>query len=208
MLARENMPSLSAVFTEGTRAEAKVALRKAHRQANLAAAAPAVYSSLPPAAASAAKAAMAHTSGGAPAYVMQPVLSAGDKYRLARVCGVPTPILGADAAGSASNAAAGSASVSSATAGSFQYMFLVLSMGVATAAIASEYSWADVMTYIGVQTAAADTNVAATGSVAVGGTVIATSDSSANTNSNASHASHAHRVQEHQPLWLQRTRRL
>jgi hypothetical protein len=216
MLARENMVSLSAAFTEGTRAESKIALRKARNQASIASAAPATYTSaLPPAAASAAKAAMANFSAGAPVYVMQPVMSAGDKYRLARLGGAPTPILGNDAVSSAANTATGIASVSTATAGSSQYMFLLLGLGVGTAAFVSEYTLADVTGLLGLQKAAADAGevtaggtAATTAAAAAGGSVIATSNNNAHVNGDVSHAPHTHRVQEQQPLWLQRSRRL
>ena len=199
MLARENMLSLSAAFTEGTRAESKLASRLARNQAKIASAAPTTYTStLPPAAASAAKAALANSSSGAPAYVMQPVMSAGDKYRLARKGGAPTPILGNDVVGSAADAAAGiTAPISSATAGSTPYMFLVLGLGVGTAALVSEYTLADVTALLGIQKAVADAGLvqgtAGDAATAACSSVIATSNNSAH---------------EQQPLWLQRSRRL
>jgi len=203
MLARENMLSLSATFTEGARAESKLASRLARNQAKIASAAPTTYTStLPPAAASAAKAALANSSSGGPAYVMQPVMSAGDKYRLARQGGASTPILGNDVVGSAASASAAAGStapISSATAGSTPYMFLLLGLGVGTAAFVSEYTLADVTALLGVQKAVADagpdqvTVTAGDAATAACGSVIATSNNNAH---------------EQQPLWLQRSRRL
>jgi hypothetical protein len=210
MAARENMLSLSAAFTEGTRAEEKVALRKARNHSSLASASNPAYSPLP-----AAIAAKAIKPSGTPAYAMQPVMSAGDKYRAARNAGEPTPILGTDGrTNAAATAAAASATVSSASSLPVP-LFLLLGLGVGTALFVGDYGFADLTTILGVPKAVADASTVTHAATAAAGDahVHAHLHAGAGVGADAvvgdvSHAPHTHRVQEQQPLWLQRSRRL
>jgi len=201
------MLSLSAAFTEGTRAEEKVALRKARNHSSLASASNPAYSPLP-----AAIAAKAIKPSGTPAYAMQPVMSAGDKYRAARNAGEPTPILGTDARPNTATAAAASATVSSASSLPVP-LFLLLGLGVGTALFVGDYGFADLTTILGVPKAVADASTVTHAATAAAGDAHAHAHLHASAGADAvvgdvSHAPHTHRVQEQQPLWLQRSRRL
>jgi len=196
MAARENMLSLSAAFTEGARAEGKIALRKLKNQAPVASAHSPSYSQL-----RAEIAAKAVKSSDTPAYVMQHVMSAGDKYRAARLNGQPTPILGS-AAATADTAATAAAAAAVNSSSVPIPLFLLLGVGVGTALFVGDYNLSDLATMLGMQKAVADasTFTAATAAHAHAGVDGVVGD--------VSHAPHTHRVQEQQPVWLQRSRRL
>ena len=126
MLARENMKSLSEVFTEGARAEVKIAQRQSRNVTAMASAHIPNYAAvLKKTHAAIAPAAVMKTNGEL-AHVMQPVVSAADRYRKARLNGeLP------DAA-TASAAAAADAVVAPTTKGkdfTSIPLFLILGLG-------------------------------------------------------------------------------
>ncbi len=194
MAARANMPTLSESFTEGARAEEAIAVRKMKSQVKSASGYVPKYNKK--SAQVKAQALIASKITGSTAYTMQPVLSAGDKYRLARQSGeAPNVIPAIDGVQHVNTAAVSStANKASDSAGaSMPMLTLMLGLGVGAAYCTLSY---DTTTQLG---AIFGVSTASNSPFMVGSTLTPTEEATVISSNDAI-------SMKKQPIWLQRQR--